>query len=100
MLFSVLQVVLVLILVILILVQPPSTGSLSSFNNSQQSISSQRSSVLSMISKVTIVVACLFIVNTLILSCLYSQKIHKVSIAEKIELEKKADKYDVPFDIK
>ena len=99
---SIFQIVLVIVLVILVLLQPPGSSSLSGFSSSQQGLNSMvpvRSST-NPLSKITAVVAGLFIINTLLLSGLYSKDVHKKSIAEKIELEKKQEKEStsVPFE--
>lgn len=96
------QITLVVILVILVLLQPPSNSSLSGFSNSQQgfnSIISIKSSA-NPLSKITGIVAALFIVNTILLSGLCSKDMHKESIAKKIELEKKQESQatSVPFE--
>ncbi|MDN5247739.1 MAG: preprotein translocase subunit SecG [Wolbachia endosymbiont of Tyrophagus putrescentiae] len=99
MVLSMFQVVLVIILVILVLLQPPASSSLSGFSNPQQGFNSivPIKSSVSPLSKVTGVIVGLFIINTILLSGLYSKDIHKKSIAEKIEVEKKQED-SVPFE--
>lgn len=100
---SISQIVLVIMLVVLILLQPSDSNALSGFSNTQQqgfnSIIPVKSSV-SPLSKVTTIFAGLFIVNTLLLSGLYSKDVRKKSIAEKIELETEQENkpISVPFE--
>jgi preprotein translocase subunit SecG len=102
MIFSTFQIILVVVLVILVLLQPPGSSALSGFSNSQQGLNSMISvkSSANPLSKVTAVVSGLFIVNTLLLSGLYSKDVHKKSIAERIELEKKqeSESTSIPFE--
>ncbi|WP_168464741.1 preprotein translocase subunit SecG [Wolbachia endosymbiont of Ctenocephalides felis wCfeT] len=101
-LLSVFQIILVIILVVLVLLQPPGSSSLSGFSSSQQGLNSMIpvKSSANPLSKITAVVAGLFIINTLLLSGLCSQDVHRKSIAEKIILEKKQEKesFSVPFE--
>lgn len=102
MVLSVFQIILVIVLVTLVLLQPPGSSSLSGFSSSQQGLSSMvpvKSSV-NPLSKITAILAGLFIINTLLLSGLSSKDVHKKSIAEKIILEKKQEKEStsVPFE--
>lgn len=99
---SVFQIILVVVLVILVLLQPPESSSLSGFSSSQQGLNSMipvKSSV-NPLSKMTAIVAGLFIMNTLLLSGLCSKDVHKKSIAEKIILERKQENEStsVPFE--
>ncbi|MBV0899694.1 MAG: preprotein translocase subunit SecG [Wolbachia endosymbiont of Fragariocoptes setiger] len=100
---SISQIVLVIMLVVLVLLQPSDSNALSGFSNTQQqgfnSIIPVKSSV-SPLSKVTTIFAGLFIVNTLLLSGLYSKDVRKKSIAEKIELETEQENkpISVPFE--
>lgn len=99
---SVLQIILVVVLVILVLLQPPGSSSLSGFSNSQQGMNSiiPVKSSENPLSRITSIVAGLFIVNTLLLSGLCSKDVHKKSIAEKIISEKKQEgqSTSVPFE--
>jgi preprotein translocase subunit SecG len=94
------QIVLVILLIILVLVQPPGGNSLSGFNSSQQGFNPRVSIKSSMdpLNKTTGVVALLFILNTILLSGLYSKEFDKKSIAQKIELEEKKQEVAVPFE--
>ncbi|WP_353287937.1 preprotein translocase subunit SecG [Wolbachia endosymbiont (group B) of Gerris lacustris] len=99
---SVLQIILVVVLVILVLLQPPGSSSLSGFSNSQQGMNSiipVKSSENSL-SRITSIVAGLFIINTLLLSGLCSKDVHKKLIEEKIISEKKQEgqSTSVPFE--
>ncbi|MDD9331348.1 MAG: preprotein translocase subunit SecG [Wolbachia sp.] len=102
MILSIFQVILVIILVILVLLQPPGSSLLSGFSDPQQGLNSMVpiKSSENPFSKITAIVAGLFIINTLLLSGLYSKDAHKKSIAEKIELEKKQEREStsVPFE--
>ncbi|WP_395462818.1 preprotein translocase subunit SecG [Wolbachia endosymbiont of Cantharis cryptica] len=99
---SVFQIILVVVLVILVLLQPPGSSSLSGFSSSQQGLNSMIpvKSSANPLSKITAIVAGLFIMNTLLLSGLSSKDMHKKSIAEKIILEKKQENEStyVPFE--
>lgn len=99
---GVLQIILVIVLVILVLLQPPGSSPLSGFSNSQQGVNSMIpvKSSENPLSRVTAIVAGLFIINTLLLSGLCSKDVHKKSIAEKIILEKKQENESssVPFE--
>ncbi|QOD38386.1 preprotein translocase subunit SecG [Candidatus Wolbachia massiliensis] len=99
---SVLQVILVVILVILVLLQPPGSSSLSGFSSSQQGLNSMipMKPSANPLSKITAIIAGLFIINTLLLSGLCSKDVHKKSIAEKIVLEKQQENEStsVPFE--
>lgn len=99
---SIFQIVLVVILVLLVLLQPPGSSSLSGFSNSQQGLNSMVpiKSSADPLSKITATIVGLFIINTLLLSGLWSKNIHKESIAEKIILEKKQERESssVPFE--
>lgn len=96
------QIVLVVVLVLLVLLQPPGSSSLSGFSNSQQGLNSMVpiKSSAHPLSKITSIVVGLFIINTLLLSGLWSKDVHKKSIAEKIILEKKqeSESSSVPFE--
>ncbi|MCV3769642.1 MAG: preprotein translocase subunit SecG [Wolbachia pipientis] len=100
--FSILQIVLVIILVILVFLRSPRNNSLSGFNNSQQGLNAMITvkSPTDSLSKITAIVVGLFIINTLLLSGLYSKYVHKKSIAEKILSEKKQknESTSVPFE--
>lgn len=102
MILSIFQIILVVILVTLVLLQPPGSSSLSGFSNSQQGFNSivPIKSSANPLSKITGIVAGLFIINTLLLTGIYSKDMHKESIARKIELEKKQerDTTSVPFE--
>lgn len=102
MVLSVFQIILVIVLVTLVLLQPPGSSSLSGFSSSQQGLSSMVpvKSSANPLSKITAILAGLFIINTLLLSGLSSKDVHKKSIAEKIILEKKQEKEStsVPFE--
>lgn len=102
MILSIFQIILVVILVTLVLLQPPGSSSLSGFSNSQQGFNSivPIKSSANPLSKITGIVAGLFIVNTLLLTGIYSKDMHKESIARKIELEKKQESNEtsVPFE--
>ncbi|OEY86863.1 preprotein translocase subunit SecG [Wolbachia pipientis] len=93
------QIVLVIILIIVVLLQPPGGNSLSGFSSSQQGFNSliPIKSSMDTLNKATSIVALLFIINTLLLSGMYSKELHKKSIAEKIELAEKKQKATVPF---
>ncbi|MGL9725510.1 MAG: preprotein translocase subunit SecG [Wolbachia sp.] len=99
---GVLQVILVIVLVILVLLQPPGSSPLSGFGNSQQGVNSiiPIKSSENPLSRVTAIVAGLFIINTLLLSGLCSKDVHKKSIAKKIMLEKKQENESssIPFE--
>ncbi|WFW29654.1 MAG: preprotein translocase subunit SecG [Wolbachia endosymbiont of Menacanthus eurysternus] len=99
---SIFQIILVIILVVLVLFQPPGSSSLSGFNSQHGRFSSivQMKSSVNSLNKITVMVAGLFIINTLLLSGLYAKGAHKKSIAERILLEKKQE-YEhtsVPFE--
>ncbi|WP_341808764.1 preprotein translocase subunit SecG [Wolbachia endosymbiont (group E) of Neria commutata] len=102
MVLSVFQIILVIVLVTLVLLQPPGSSSLSGFSISEQGLNSMVSvkSSANPLSKITAILAGLFIINTLLLSGLSSKDVHKKSIAEKIILEKKQEKEStsVPFE--
>ncbi len=99
---SIFQIILVVVLVILVLLQPPGSSSLSGFSNTQQGVNSMIpvKSSENPLSRITAIVAGLFIINTLLLSGLYSKDVHKKSIAEEIILEKKqeSEPTSVPFE--
>nr|WP_240991968.1 preprotein translocase subunit SecG [Wolbachia endosymbiont of Glossina morsitans morsitans] len=85
-------------LVILVLLQPPGSSSLSGFSNTQQGGNSMIpvKSSENPLSRITAIVAGLFIINTLLLSGLCYKKTYiKKSIAEKIILEKKTRKVNL-----
>lgn len=94
MVLEILQIVLVIILVILVLLQSPGTNSLSGFGGSQQNSIFPINSSSGIISKLTAIVAAVFMINTLLLAGLHAKDIKKHSIAEKIEQEKSI----VPFE--
>ncbi|MGL9759060.1 MAG: preprotein translocase subunit SecG [Wolbachia sp.] len=96
---SIFQIILVVVLVILVLLQPSGSSSLSGFSNAQQGMIPVKSSE-NPLSRITAIVAGLFIINTLLLSGLCSKDVHKKSIAEKIILEKKqeSESTSVPFE--
>ncbi|MDM8334940.1 preprotein translocase subunit SecG [Wolbachia pipientis] len=102
MILSVFQIILVAMLVILVLLQPPGSSSLSGFSSSQQGLNSMIpvKSSAKQLSKITAIVAGLFIMNTLLLSGLCSKDVYKKSIAEKIASEKKQKNksISVPFE--
>jgi preprotein translocase subunit SecG len=102
MILSIFQITLVVILVTLVLLQPPGSSSLSGFSSSQQGFNSivPIKSSANPLSKITGIVAGLFIINTLLLTGIYSKDMHKESIARKIELEKKqeSEATSVPFE--
>ncbi|APR98885.1 preprotein translocase subunit SecG [Wolbachia endosymbiont of Folsomia candida] len=102
MILNIFQIILVIVLVILVLLQPPGSSSLSGFSSSQQGLNSMvpMKSSANPLSKITAIIAGLFIINTLLLSGLSSKDVHKKSIAEKIILEKKQEKEStsVPFE--
>ncbi len=92
---SVLQIMLVVVLVILVLLQPPGSSSQQGMNSIIPVKSSENP-----LSRITSIVAGLFIINTLLLSGLCSKDVHKKSIAEKIISEKKQEgqSTSVPFE--
>lgn len=94
------QVVLVVILIILILLQSPGSNSLSGFSSVQQGFNPRVSirSSIDPLNKTIGIIALLFIINTILLSGLYSQELRAKSIAQKIELEEKKQKVAVPFE--
>lgn len=102
MILTIFQITLVVILVALVLLQPPGSSSLSGFSNSQQGFNSivPIKSSANPLSKITGIVAGLFIINTLLLTGIYSKDMHKESIARKVELEKKQESNatSVPFE--
>lgn len=83
---SVLQIILVVVLVILVLLQPPGSSSLSGFSNSQQGMNSiiPIKSSENPLSRITSIVAGLFIINTLLLSGLCSKDVHKNQLQRRL----------------
>ncbi|WP_253300196.1 preprotein translocase subunit SecG [Wolbachia endosymbiont of Chironomus riparius] len=94
------QITLVIVLVALVLLQPPRGSSLDGFSGSQQGFNTivPIKSSSNLLTKITVVVAGLFIINTLLLSGLYSKDLKKKSIIEKIEMEQKNKTNSVPFE--
>ncbi|AHC38951.1 preprotein translocase subunit SecG [Ehrlichia muris] len=86
MIFTVIQLVLVFLLVVLILLQPPESDNLSGFGSTQSSLGSMfaTGSSSNFITKLTVIIATAFIINTILLVGINAKSVHKESIVRKI----------------
>ncbi|WDM85280.1 preprotein translocase subunit SecG [Ehrlichia sp. JZT12] len=86
MVLTVIQLVLVFLLVVLILLQSPESDNLSGFGSTQGSLDSMFTtrSPSNFITKLTVVIATAFIINTILLVGVNAKSVHKESIVKKI----------------
>ncbi|MGN7618938.1 MAG: preprotein translocase subunit SecG [Ehrlichia sp.] len=86
MILTVIQLVLVFLLVVLVLLQSPESDNLSGFGSTQSSLDSMftTGSPSNFITKLTVIIATAFIVNTILLVGVNAKSVHKESIVKKI----------------
>ena len=86
MFLTVIQLVLVFLLVILVLLQPPESDNLSGFGNTQNNLDAMftTGSPSNFITKLTVIIATAFIINTVLLVGVNAKSIHKESVVKKI----------------
>ncbi|QGR02203.1 preprotein translocase subunit SecG [Ehrlichia ruminantium] len=98
MFLTVIQLVLVFFLVVLVLLQPPESDNLSGFGNTQNNLDAMFTtrSPSNFITKLTVIIATAFIINTVLLVGVNAKSIHKESVVKRIAAISNKTPTDLP----